>query len=79
MVLEHTWAAHALVPLFHVGNIWVKAFPLLFADGAKVFRQEVPSVSLRNLFVGSYYIPYFYKSSKDHSLLHRSFLPFDFP
>jgi len=79
MVLQHTWAPHALVPLFHVGNVMVKAFPLLVTDGTELFRQEVPSVNLRNLFVGSYYILYFYKSSKDHSLLHHSFLPSDFP
>jgi len=57
----------------------VKALPLLVTDGPKFFGQEVPSVSLRSLFVGSYYISYFYKSSKDHSLFHNSFLPFDFP
>jgi hypothetical protein len=79
MVLEHTWAAHFLVPLFHVGNILAKAFPLLVTDGTKVLEQEVPSVSLKNLFVGSYFIPYFYKSSKGHSLLHHSFMPLDFP
>jgi hypothetical protein len=45
MVLQHTWAPRALVPLFHFGNIMVKAFRLLVTGSAKFFRQEVPSVS----------------------------------
>jgi hypothetical protein len=34
------WAAPALVPLFHVAKIQVKAFPMLITDGAKVFREK---------------------------------------
>jgi hypothetical protein len=69
LVLQHTWASCALVPLFHVGNIMVKAFFLLVTDGTKHFRQEVQSVNLRNLFVGSCYILYFYKSSENQHYL----------
>jgi len=48
--------APALVPLFHVADISVKAFPMLITDGAKVFKEK-PSLSPKNVFLGTHFIP----------------------
>jgi hypothetical protein len=40
-VRQHTWATLVLLPLFDIGNIFVKALPMLVTDDTKVFREEV--------------------------------------
>jgi hypothetical protein len=40
-VRQHTWAPLVLLPLFEVGNISVKALPMLITDDIDVFRVEV--------------------------------------
>jgi hypothetical protein len=41
VVSQHTEAALALVPLFHVGNVLMKSLSMLVTDGSKILREEV--------------------------------------
>jgi len=40
-VRQDTWAPLVLLPLFDIGNIFVKALPMLVTGDTKVFREEV--------------------------------------
>jgi hypothetical protein len=39
-VRQHTWAPLVLLSIFDVGNISVKALPMLVTDDTKVFRGK---------------------------------------
>jgi hypothetical protein len=39
--VQHTEAPHALVTLFHVGNVLMNSLFVLVADGAKILKKEV--------------------------------------
>jgi hypothetical protein len=57
VVRQRTEAPLALVPLFHVVNVLMKSVFVLVTDGAKILREKVLSESLRNVLLGTYYIP----------------------
>jgi hypothetical protein len=71
VVNQHTEAPLALVPLFHVVNVPMKSLSVLVTDGAKILREESLSESLRNVHLGTYYIPKLCRPSISHSLFHE--------